>query len=329
MKTMHKIDKAAVISGFIASGPATAHPFELWRESLGKLPIGRAAERLAIEHRPERLCGWPVSETTVWAALYPAPPFESWPEGHGEVSGYYFASNEARNGAEIWEAAVNLVGYETMMHIRPPLPARAVAVRAGLGACGRNGLLITPFGSFVYIAVMLVHAPPPAGTPGPEADQNCCIQCGQCRACQDACPVGAISEKGIDALKCLAYSMSHKHLTPETHYPLMGNRIHGCDDCQRVCPRNEKVKRLAPAPNQAPPFELEQLLCRPDLDEIGGHIGTNLAKEDKLRTQAAIAAANTGRADLIPAIKQHINSSYEPLRKASAWALRRLHQKTL
>ena len=315
----HKIEEAALDAGFISAKPATAHPFELWRKKLDELPLGK---RMKMEHVPQAVSGWLVSESTAWAALYPAPPFSGWPEGHGQVSGYYIGSHEARRRAGLWGKAVSELGYEVV--VQPKLPARAIAIRACLGVHGLNGLLITPYGSFVYIAVLLVRSPPPEGAGGPGADIS--PGCGNCGKCIDACPAGAISENGVDALACLSNSMYHQSSMPEGHYPQMGARVRGCDECQLVCPCNAHVEHLAPNLTHTEPFALERLLAGPDLDAIGKLIGNNYAKKSKIQTQAVLAAANTGRKDFIPILRQHMDSDYEPLRKAAKWALEELER---
>ena len=314
----HPIQKAALAAGFSGAKPATAHPLEFWRERLASLPLGKF---LSFEHRPEAACGWPVEETTVWCATFAAPSFEPWPEGYGEVCNYYMRSQEARGPVEAWASAVREADLEVV--VEPRLPHRAIAVRAGLGVPGLFGPLITPrHGSFVYLATLLVRTPPSEGTPGPECDAS--SGCEKCGLCRDACPAGAISENGVDALKCLRYDMGDPKKTPEEHYALMGRRIMGCDECQRACPHNRDIALVRPEERRIAPFKLENLLTNPDMDAIAALIGNNYARKGRIQTQAALAAANTGRADLAPALERFLEDEYAPLRRAARWALDRL-----
>ena len=68
------------------------------------------------------------------------------------------------------------------------LSHKHVAVEAGLGWIGRNNLLVTPqYGARVRLGTVLTDMPLPAGAPLEE-------DCGECRACIEACPAGAIAE---------------------------------------------------------------------------------------------------------------------------------------
>lgn len=65
---------------------------------------------------------------------------------------------------------------------------KAAATCAGLGSVGRHGLLNHPdYGPFVSWATLLTNAPLPLEASVDASD------CGECRACVDACPSGAIS----------------------------------------------------------------------------------------------------------------------------------------
>jgi len=119
-----------------------------------------------------------------------------------------------------------------------PLLERDVAVRAGLGSLGKNGMLIVPgIGSNVVLGEVLTDAAlaPTAAARDAEADL-----CGGCTACLDSCPTDAfLSPRLLDARRCLSYVTIEKRspLTAEEEAALAG-RLFGCDVCQDVCPWN-------------------------------------------------------------------------------------------
>jgi epoxyqueuosine reductase len=119
-----------------------------------------------------------------------------------------------------------------------PLLEREIAVRAGVGFLGKNGLLIVPgLGSHVVLGEVLTDAAlaPTAAPADPGADR-----CGTCTACLEACPTGAfVAPRLLDARKCISYLTIEKR-TPFTpaEEAALGGRLFGCDVCQDVCPFN-------------------------------------------------------------------------------------------
>jgi epoxyqueuosine reductase QueG len=78
--------------------------------------------------------------------------------------------------------------YET--EYDSPLPHKTVATRAGLGWIGKSALLVTKaFGSMVRISSILTDAPLKTAKPVNKS------KCGDCQACTEACPAGAVSGK--------------------------------------------------------------------------------------------------------------------------------------
>ena len=85
-----------------------------------------------------------------------------------------------------WEAQVGHISH------------KQVAYLAGHGWIGKSGLLVNPkFGAQVRYATILTNLPLKTDIP---VDGSC----GTCRKCIDACPAGALSEKGWDKDRCLA-----------------------------------------------------------------------------------------------------------------------------
>lgn len=118
-----------------------------------------------------------------------------------------------------------------------PVMEHALAVKAGLGWLGKNGLLyVKGYGSYVLLGVLFVNVSlGEFGTPLP-------ARCGSCTACMDACPSGAIcAPLQIDARRCLSYlTIEHKGAFP-ADAPLLHRQLFGCDICQEVCPWNREV----------------------------------------------------------------------------------------
>lgn len=126
-----------------------------------------------------------------------------------------------------------------------PVPELAAAELAGVGWRGRHGLrIVPPYGSYVFLGTILTDLD--LSQTGPSPGTLCGVHC---RACQKACPTGALTDTGCDLSKCLSELTQKKgDLPPEaaaqiTHSPT----VWGCDLCQRACPHNKQAA-LTPLP---------------------------------------------------------------------------------
>lgn len=125
-------------------------------------------------------------------------------------------------------------GHRVFTDSAPVLEAE-LAARSGQGWRGKHTLVVSRdagsmfFLGEIYVDIALPHSDPVTH------------HCGTCTACMDACPTGAIvAPHRLDARRCISYLTIELHgPIPEDMRPLIGNRIYGCDDCQRVCPWNK------------------------------------------------------------------------------------------
>lgn len=137
-----------------------------------------------------------------------------------------------------------------------PVMERPLADKAGLGWTGKHTLLLNKeAGSFFFIGELLLDLPLPADIPVEPA-------CGNCTACIQICPTGAIvAPYELDARRCISYlTIELNGSIPEELRALIGNRIYGCDDCQLICPWN----RYAVSSSETD-FQPRQVLHTPDL----------------------------------------------------------------
>jgi epoxyqueuosine reductase len=233
-----------------------------------------------------------------------------------------------------------------------PFLEREHAWLAGLGFFGKNTLLIHPrlgSGLFLGVAVLglevtgLADAPRPlVGPPAqrlPDSDGMASL-CGNCSLCQDHCPTGALDTPYVlDARRCLAtWSIEWQGRAPAALRAWQGDHLFGCDICQQVCPWNHKALRR-PA-GEPPRAEYEDLPEHADLD-LGDLIRMDAATfrarfrrtplwrahPEGMRRNALIVAANTGRRDLLPAIREAAAGDPDTeVREVAAWALAELEE---
>jgi len=303
------IKEAALKHGYINAAPATGHPFDLWHTRVQ----GTYAEELANYYDPVSVTGWPLEEITLWVAIYPTLPV-TWPQGCGEISASYMDQPAKKSRPAAWASEIEAMGYEVKRDAF--LPMRTAAIRAGLGVHALNGMFIAPkHGSYVYISALPVRTPPPVEARGPQHDIS--PGCGNCGLCISACPTGAISKNGINAHMCLRRHMGSLETMPHETYPKMGARIYGCDACQQVCPHNAKLKHTEPLTDIINSMKLEELLTNPILGDL---LQSNQLSDSYVKTQAVIAAANTGRTDLLPFIEALTTNEDATIRKTAQWA---------
>ncbi len=181
-----------------------------------------------------------------------------------------------------------------------PVMERQWAERAGIGFRGKNTLLIRPdAGSWFFLGGVLTQAMLHAAQPPDPVREGC----GNCRACLEACPTGALDAPWrIDARRCISYlTIEHEGPIDESFWPQMQGWVFGCDICQDVCPYNRKRARpvetdpLAPRTTPAEWSLVEMLrLKQADLDSREGSTPLKRAGRDRLVRNAAIAAAQFG-----------------------------------
>ena len=140
--------------------------------------------------------------------------------------------------ADLIAEEVGPLGYRVFTDSAPVLEAE-LATRSGLGWRGKHTLVLNrDAGSMFFLGEIYVDVALPS-TPAVQG------HCGNCTACIDVCPTGAIlGPQRLDARRCISYlTIEHAGSIPLELRPLIGNRIYGCDDCQLVCPWNKYAQR--------------------------------------------------------------------------------------
>jgi len=179
-----------------------------------------------------------------------------------------------------------------------PVLEREVAEAAGIGAVGKNTMLIQQgVGSWILLGEIVTTL---------EIEPNATVPtdpCGTCTRCIDACPTDALSPFAMDATRCISYlTIEHRDVIDRTLHAGMGAWIFGCDICQEVCPHNQQTTRTVEAPvepssgSRAGALALLDVLDWSAEDRIAAVGGTSAtrAKLDMWRRNAAIALRNGG-----------------------------------
>ncbi|SDX49840.1 epoxyqueuosine reductase [Marininema mesophilum] len=206
------------------------------------------------------------------------------------------------------------------------LSDRAVAERAGIGWSGKNTSIITEeYGSWVYLGEMITDVWIPPDTPVTAG-------CGDCNACIDACPTGALVGPGqLNSQACLAYLTQTKGFLAKEYRDQLGTYLYGFETCQVVCPYNRnkqpsKHKEFQPDPEQVKPL-LKPLLTmsnRQFRERFGTMAGSWRGKKP-IQRNAIIALGRVRDHTAVPDLTHLLKNDPRPvIRGTAAWALGRI-----
>jgi len=208
---------------------------------------------------------------------------------------------------------------------------REAAYRAGLGWYGKNANLLLPGKGSWFVLGSVITDAPLAPAAGPARDG-----CGSCRACLDGCPTGAIVEPGVvDARRCLAWLVQQAGVFPREHRVALGHRLYGCDDCQEVCPPNQRLGHRATAPQDGAGSSPEswvgllELLEADDAELLARHGRWYIPRRDPrwLRRNALVVLGNVGSRDdegVAGVLRRYLADPNPILRAQAVWTAARL-----
>ncbi|MBL8968743.1 MAG: hypothetical protein JNG85_17190 [Spirochaetaceae bacterium] len=198
------------------------------------------------------------------------------------------------------------------------LPEKPLALAAGLGSLGRNGLVLLgaggppearpgpaaaspPLGPGAVLGLLLLPFDPAdaggADEPPPREDLVAGGRCGACRACIEACPTAAIGPEGAFRREaCLQHWTAREGEPPAALLAVWENRLYGCDACLEACPRFRLEAGAATERGRLGPSLPAGLFLDRDDDEVrhklrGSALGLGWMSLEGFRRSARLARA--------------------------------------
>ena len=203
-----------------------------------------------------------------------------------------------------------------------PMLDRAVARRAGIGWFGKNtNILTSSHGSWVFLGQVITDL---ELEPDPPVKKTC----GNCVACIDICPTGAIvAPYVIDNARCISHLTIENRGPIPTHLrPLMYDWVFGCDLCQDVCPVNRKAAYTTEGAFNKRRFATLDLVALLEMTEeqFREQFRNSPIKRAKLiglQRNACVALGNAGDPVAVPALVGALRNGAPLVRGHAAWAL--------
>jgi epoxyqueuosine reductase len=210
-----------------------------------------------------------------------------------------------------------------------PVMEKPLAEAAGLGWQGKHTNLVSRSdGSWLFLGAIYTTLEFEETAEEPHR-----VHCGSCTACLSACPTNAFPAPfRLDARRCISYlTIEHKGPIPHEFREAMGNRIYGCDDCLSVCPWNRfadtarRNQAFVPRAELTAPA-LGDLLALDDAGFRTVFAGSPIKRigRNRMVRNAAIAAGNSQRAELVPLLSKLEQDEDPVVAEAAQWALERL-----
>ncbi len=265
-------------------------------------------------------CGYPEIGVIV-LAFWPYEAERDPAEGGAWIHPYYFASQRAYEAA----AAFAKQHADEGVVLRDDIRVKPIFARLPGFTQGRNTLSYTEeYGSRFHVQILAA----PAGIPVTHqlSSEKHDLHCGGCQRCVDACPTNALEGGIFHRERCLRNWQMSGQPVPDEIRAQMGNRLIGCDVCQRVCPHNPQ-----PTGEMLPSVPLASLLCAPKETAavLRSQIGVNLSIPNRVLAQACLLAGCSGDVKLLTVLEPLSDHPSPAVSEHAKWAMEQLKMKHL
>lgn len=338
---VNALKERATAEGFVAFGiaqgtlaPSVGVRLQQW------LAEGRHGDMLWMESRADERASpdalWPDVKSVIMLGMSYAPaddpmaladhPDRARVSVYARGRDYHDVVKGALKRLAGWLAHEAGVGVKVFVDTAPVME-KALAEAAGIGWQGKHSNVVSrEHGSWLFLGAIYTTA-------DLEPSQRGEDRCGSCRACQDICPTDAFPQPyRVDARRCISYlTIEHKGPIPHEFRSAIGNHIYGCDDCLAVCPWNKFAASAAANKAFLPRAELvapsiSDLLTLDDAAFRAFFAGAPVKRtgRDRFIRNVLIAAGNSRKPGLVPAVAALLDDPAPVVRGAAIWALAQL-----
>ena len=263
-------------------------------------------------------CSYP-DVGSILLALWPYEAEENVAAEGAWVHPYYYASQKA------YEAAAKLAkAYAARgLALRDDIRVKPILARLPGFSQGRNTLSYTAdFGSRFHVQIFTL----PPGLPATHhlEEEAHVLHCGNCHRCEAACPTNALEGGVFHRERCLRNWQMCGQPIPENLREKMGNRLIGCDECQRACPHNVPAKG-----EMLQAVDVGNLLRTPKAAslDLRPQIGVNLTIPNRVLGQACLIAGCSGSKEYLPLLESLCEHPSAVVADHAKWAVNQLKVK--
>lgn len=228
--------------------------------------------------------------------MMPYKPFDNYPKNCAVIDSFYIASNALYKKVAEIEKVVCDSGFTL---VKRPLHLKKIAEQGGLGTVLDNMLLVNQkYGSKVTLQGLSVQ-----GKFEYIVNEKVDKICPNCRACDKTCPNNALCQGVFTRENCIR----HKQDFSKDYFAVIGNRVLGCSECQKVCPYNNHIGSEVMPKAVQQIFDYKNIFDmikngRKELIPLANLIGSNMARPTfifNLMVNCLLASHNFEYTDII------------------------------
>ena len=250
-------------------------------------------------------------------------------DAHGLIARYTWRNHYAGLKSKlikIGEFIEQKTGASFRAYSNGPIAEKPIAVRSGIGYYGKHSIVINEkFGSWIVLGEIITDLKL-------EPDDPVKIDCGQCRACIDACPTRAIIEPYfLDRRRCIQELTNWPGVLPDDIARVWGKRLYGCTTCQDVCPVNSEVVKRRPRSDPGyvgPSISLAAILDMTEQEYRETYSNNQITARwidfSAIKRNALVCLGNIGDEKYLPILERFKRSDDEIHAPTAKWAINRI-----